>query len=320
MNFLRQRALTLKRVALVFLVLIAVMPVGTFVAATHYLFYSRHHSYKTTPKAYDLSYQDVSFSSEDGVGLVGWFISPKHRVNSETKIPVVILVHGHHSNMGDPKILGNVALPLSKHNIAVLTIDLRNHGSSQDKKPVTLGYLESNDILAAIAFLREHAQSFGIDTERIGIWGSSMGAASSIHAAAKDFRLGHSSIRSVFVDSSFAYTTEPVVLQLTKDGIPRFMQDLVVFWMRHIPDVDVGMQNPIDVVSDIKAPIFFVHSKKDTVVLAKDALSLRERFAKDNPQIKSELWLSDATGHVRTALEYKEAYASKLVAFFEAYL
>ncbi len=300
----------------------ALVPAGTLSVALHYLYFSRHKGYFKTPKDFNLPYQEVKIrSQQDGVNIAGWFLPPKKP--DATPSPAIIAVHGHHSNMGDGRemsILGDVALPLLENNMAVLLIDLRNHGSSEDLKPVTMGYLESNDVLGALSYLEEHAEELHIDPKRIGLWGNSMGAATSIHAAALDHMSGHRGVKSIFVDSSFARTTEPVQLRMTRDGVPIFLQEWVVYWMRSIPSVDVGTFNPIELMKHIKAPVFIVHAKKDIVVAVEDAVALYKEFAKNHPNIPSDLWLTEASGHVKSAREMRSDYARKMVNFFRSYL
>ena len=92
------------------------------------------------PTEVGLKYKDISFVTEDGIRLKGWWIP----VRGSDK--VVIQLHGHSGSI-DPDIQ---YLPeLHQHGYHVLMFDFRGHGRSEGKV-VTFGYLERRDVLAAV--------------------------------------------------------------------------------------------------------------------------------------------------------------------------
>ncbi len=132
-----------------------------------------------TPAEAGLAYEDVSFTSSDGVGLKGWLIPA-----GPERGPAVVFVHGWMWNR-----LGNVAgqtvvpdrdvdfMPAIKALVEagfhVLTFDLRGHGESETGKgPQTYGPVEARDFVAAVKFLRGRGE---VDGERIGAIGTSAG-------------------------------------------------------------------------------------------------------------------------------------------------
>jgi pimeloyl-ACP methyl ester carboxylesterase len=133
-----------------------------------------------TPQAIGCAYEDVGFTATDGVQLRGWFIPS----GAPGPGPAVAFVHGWLWNR-----LGNVAgqvpvpdkdvdfLPATKalHDAGyhVLLFDLRNHGRSGRKLPITYGVREALDVQGALALLRSRAD---VDGDRIGLLGCSMGA------------------------------------------------------------------------------------------------------------------------------------------------
>jgi pimeloyl-ACP methyl ester carboxylesterase len=129
-------------------------------------------------------------------------------------------------------VIGKAILPFLLAGYNVLAIDLRNHGNSQDAKPISLGLHEvphrhtthdtrhtaltsnyifslpidapinqSEDVLAAVDWLRANADELGVDPERVGLWGESMGAATSLLACQKDRH--ERRIKAVVSDSSY---------------------------------------------------------------------------------------------------------------------
>jgi len=140
-----------------------------------------------TPADLDLAASDVVLRSEDGVTIRGWFIA-----TTAATAPAVLIVHGWPWHRGGNRA-GELTLPdadvdllapaaaLQRHGMHVLLIDLRNHGTSEAAPPVTFGLRESRDVLAAVGWL---AQQPGVDAQRIGVLGYSMGANAALYAAA----------------------------------------------------------------------------------------------------------------------------------------
>ncbi len=141
-----------------------------------------------TPADLDLAASDVVLRGEDGVTVRGWFIA----ATSADRAPAVLIVHGWPWHRGGNRA-GELTLPdadvdllapaaaLQRRGLHVLLIDLRNHGTSDAAPPVTFGLRESRDVLAAVSWL---AQQPGVDAQRIGVLGYSMGANAALYAAA----------------------------------------------------------------------------------------------------------------------------------------
>lgn len=141
-----------------------------------------------SPDSEQLLFDDVSFVSNDGVLLRGWFIRSSR---AETRpAPAIVLVHswgwsrvGYLSQSsplpGATVDLLRVARMLHDSGMHVLLFDLRNHGSSQVHAPVTFGVHESRDVIAAINWLQEQPE---VDNERLGAIGFSMGANALMYA------------------------------------------------------------------------------------------------------------------------------------------
>jgi acetyl esterase/lipase len=83
-------------------------------------------------------------------------------------VPLVLYIHGKGGSYDDPrdKVVVRVLTALRVRNIAVARIDYRRSG----RMPQMLF-----DTKAYIRFFRAHASQYGIDPNRIGIWGVSRG-------------------------------------------------------------------------------------------------------------------------------------------------
>ena len=89
--------------------------------------------------------------------------------------PLVVYVHGGGWRRGDSRTLGAfvnfpaVLASLAGRGYVVAAVNYRLSGEARCPAAV-------EDVNAAIAFLRQHADRFGIDPERVILWGDSAGA------------------------------------------------------------------------------------------------------------------------------------------------
>lgn len=127
------------------------------------------------PERFDLTYQNVQFTSADGVRLHGWYLcalKPADVLEGEKwkqLRPGVVLCHEYGANRS--QLLSPLAERLLQAGYDVLVFDFRGHGYSGDA-PVSFGHTEAADVLAAVDALRNTP---GVDPERIGIYGTGMG-------------------------------------------------------------------------------------------------------------------------------------------------
>jgi fermentation-respiration switch protein FrsA (DUF1100 family) len=126
-----------------------------------------HTSRAEVPRA-DLgtAYEDVAFTTGDGLLLRGWYIPSKNRA-------AVVAFPGR---LGPQK----QARMLARHGYGVLLFDRRGEGESEGN-PNVFGWGGERDLLAAAAFLRSRPD---VDDARIGAIGLSVGGEMLIHAAA----------------------------------------------------------------------------------------------------------------------------------------
>jgi fermentation-respiration switch protein FrsA (DUF1100 family) len=135
-----------------------------------------------TPAERDLPYEEVTFTSTDGVQLYGWFVPAAG--DSPDPAPTVVQLHGGtftRLGLQDASLWGAEesidlmasASALQEAGFNVLVFDFRNHGLSQTAMPITFGINETHDLVGAVEMLRERPD---VDDDRIGIIGWSMGA------------------------------------------------------------------------------------------------------------------------------------------------
>jgi dipeptidyl aminopeptidase/acylaminoacyl peptidase len=152
-----------------------------------------------TPADLGLAYEDVRFTTGDGVTLSGWLI-PAGR---ETRAAVV-LMHGF-SWHRLPWLAGFV--PWLQRRYHVLQFDFRGHGGSDDAL-ITLGTLEQRDVAAAVHFL------VGRGLGPIALMGISMGGSVAIMAA-PDLP-----VAAVVADAAYADLRNPISNRMREAGYP----------------------------------------------------------------------------------------------------
>ncbi|MGZ6372602.1 MAG: alpha/beta hydrolase, partial [Candidatus Limnocylindria bacterium] len=152
-----------------------------------------------TPADIGLDYEDVRFTTDDGVTLSGWLIPAARDTRA-----AVVLMHGF-SWHRLPWLAGFVPWLQRRYN--VLQFDFRGHGGSGDAL-ISLGTLEQRDVAAAVHFLA------GRGLGPIALMGISMGGSVAIMAA-PDLP-----VAAVVADAAYAELRNPVANRMREAGYP----------------------------------------------------------------------------------------------------
>jgi len=128
-----------------------------------------------TPADLGMTYQDVTFSSSDGVELAGWYVPARNGA-------AVALMHGAGSTR--TAVLEHAAV-LVEHGYGVLLFDARGHGESAGRG-MDFGWYGESDASGAVDFLTRQPD---VSPESIALLGVSMGGEEAIGAAGADDRV-----------------------------------------------------------------------------------------------------------------------------------
>ncbi len=143
------------------------------------------------PASRGLDYENVAFTSRDGIRLEGWFLPAAGGVAPRT----VVFAHGYGKNrLQDDVPALDVAAALVRAGFNVLMFDFRNSGSSGGDR-TTVGQEEVQDLAAAVEWVRA---TYGPD-QAVGLLGWSMGAVTAILTAG-----GAEPVQAVVADAPFA--------------------------------------------------------------------------------------------------------------------
>lgn len=243
------------------------------------------------PKDLGLEYEDVILKTEDGIKLATWFIPQK---NSNKAI---IICHGYPADKGN--VLGIAAFLAPHYNL--LLFDFRAMGKSQGRF-TTAGWRERQDFLTAIRFLKER----GLND--IGAFGFSMGAAVILMSNSPD-------IKAIVSDSSYVSLESVLNLIFRNFGFFRYpLIGIIKLWAKLFFKIDVDEVSPLKYISEIKVPLFLIHSQQDSQIPVAHAQLLH----KENPQ--SELWIIPEAEHGSGMALRQEEYQRRVLKFFSNYL
>lgn len=244
----------------------------------------------------DLDSHTLTFRSGTGATISGWFFP------GISGRGAILLLHPIRSNKRDmlPR-----ARFLIHEGFSVLLVDLQAHGESSGER-ITFGYREAKDIEAATEKLKDLAPS-----EKIGALGVSLGAASLL------FSDKHSSFSAIVLESLYSTIDEAVKnrlqIYLGPSGslfTPLFLSQLK--WQLEIPPNSL---RPIDLVSQLQAPVLFVHGTEDRHTTLLEAEQLFEAI----PEPKTFYRVRGAA-HINLHKYAGDEYEQRIVSFFAHHL
>jgi pimeloyl-ACP methyl ester carboxylesterase len=202
----------------------------------------------TRPEDLGLPCEPIFIGTDDGLTLSAWVVRAAPPVRG-----TIIYLHG----VGDCKIDGLRAAELfhSQHYTTVL-YDSRRHGESGGRF-CTYGFYEKFDVMRVIdAVVRNDRQSGG----PVGLFGTSMGAAVALQAAALDRR-----ISAVAAENSFA-TLRSIFDDYQKRMIKlpfHYLRNLVIVRSEFLADFKASDVSPLEAVGKIRIPLLFTYSEHD---------------------------------------------------------
>ena len=121
-----------------------------------------------------LAYQGVPYAVRPGYRPLTLDLYVPPRPSVRTRLPLVIYIHGGGWQGGNPKLSGAmtdfpaVLASLARRGYVVASLSYRL--SSEAKFPAA-----ATDIRSGIRWLKDHSSQYGIDIDRVGLWGASAG-------------------------------------------------------------------------------------------------------------------------------------------------
>jgi fermentation-respiration switch protein FrsA (DUF1100 family) len=251
------------------------------------------------PRNKGLPQEDLWIATPDGVRLSCWLVKCKKARGT------VIYLHG----VGDCKI-GGIELSAFLFSLGynVFLYDSRHHGESGGKY-CTYGFLEKHDVSTVIDYLQQRED---LTVGKIGVFGTSMGAAVAIQAAAIDAR-----IASVVAEASFT-TLRSIAVDYQRRLIKlpwHFLRNVAFARSQKVAGFKARFVVPVEDVKKLRCPILFVHGLDDTFI---DVQHSKELF-RLAPEPK-ELLLIDGANHNNVWDVGGDTYKNALVSFLNSSL
>lgn len=193
-------------------------------------------------------------------------------------LPCVIYCHG---NSGCRADANEAAVILLSSNITVLTLDFSGSGLS-DGDYVSLGWHEKDDLKVVVSHLRSN-----LKVSRIGLWGRSMGAVTSLLYGAED-----PSIAGMVLDSAFSNLFDLMMelVDVYKIRLPKFTVKVAVQYMRRViqkkAKFDIMSLNCLQVAPKTYIPALFGHAKDDKFIQPHHSDLIYKSYAGDKNIIK----------------------------------
>ncbi|OCT17043.1 hypothetical protein A8709_23930 [Paenibacillus pectinilyticus] len=289
---------------LVILIIILVLVIGISTFVGWQLTHPKKKPVDDSPENYGLNWKDVTFASrKQDVKLDGWFLEAESEPAVSKRI-TIIMSHGYAGTRlekGLPALALAKALVEAGHH--VLMFDFRNSGRSEGNT-TTIGYLEKDDILGAIDWVKSTATA----PTPILLIGFSMGGTASILAAAEE-----KSVSGVITDSAFSQ-----LYPYLKDNLPVWSKlpripftPLILFILPKLIGVNIHAVDALAATDGIAPrPVLFIHSRDDLAIPYTNSVQMQERHPND-----FELWLTTQAGHVGSFQIQPEAYIVRVLKF-----
>jgi len=213
--------------------------------------------------------KDYDLISSEGYIMKCSFIEPIDKYRPTFEMPVVLYLHGNSSSRLEG--LNNLEV-LLKNNINLFVIDFPGCGLSEGEY-ISLGYHEKNDVKIIVDFIENLP-----GVSRIGIWGRSMGAATTLLYTYKDPRISAICIDSPF--ENFKRLAEELVIKQIK--LPKFIIDgalkIVQGTVKKKNGLDIYKLKPLENVSNTFQPALFIHAINDELINVDHSINLFNNY------------------------------------------
>jgi acetyl esterase/lipase len=250
--------------------------------------------------------RDVVYGHKDGLALT----FDVHRPGQPNGAGVISIVSGgYQSSVEMGRLMAQGYPPLTDKGFTVFAV---RHGSSP-RYPMSAIVA---DMRRAVRFIRQHAREYGVDPNRIGVFGGSAGGqlalllgttADSGDPSASDAVLRESS-RVAAVVAYFPPT------DLSRWGTQRIRQ---AFPAMRLTDAEAAEYSPIRFVSPGAAPSLIVHGDADTSVPIIEGETMHEALTKAG--VPASFLRIEGAGHGFEGADLQRASAA-LVQWFERHL
>lgn len=226
------------------------------------------------PEDYSLDAEVHEFAGASGDRLEGWYIS------ADDSRALCIMFHGYAASRS--RLLAE-AKAFVEQGCDVFLVDFRGCGGS-DGYVSTIGYLEAEDVAAAVAYAQESFRQ-----TPLLLYGQSMGAVAVTRAVA----LKSVSPTALIMECPFDRLLSTTRNRFAAMGLPSFpLAELLVFWGGQQHGFSGFGHNPEDYAAQIDRPVFLMSGQDDDRVTEEQVRAVYDQFGGDK-----QLVMFPDTGH-----------------------
>jgi alpha-beta hydrolase superfamily lysophospholipase len=249
-------ALIVLLLALLFLIFVSLIlfVVGPFMLLQPYRRTEEYYRRRTAllhPSQITTAFEQITLHTAEGIPLSLWLLKVAGPASG-----TVIYLHG----VSESKIAGlPIAGALLKAGWTVVLYDARRHGDSGGSF-CTYGFYEKHDVSTIVSWLRSRSDTA---RDQIALFGSSMGAAVAIQAAARDRRIagviaesGFASLRTVFDE----YQKRMIKLPF------HYLRNVVIRRSERLAHFKAAAVSPLAAIAHVRAPILITHGTDDSTI------------------------------------------------------
>lgn len=203
--------------------------------------------------------KDRQLTNDRGLRMECSHFCPAGIASGGKRLPCVVYLHGNCSSRLEASDILQVLLP---RNVTVFCLDFSGSGLSEGEY-ISLGHYEEQDLKVIVRHLRSLPY-----ISSVGLWGRSMGAATSVLRASEDWALG-----AMVIDSPFS--SLPVVVQELANSqsikVPDFLLKKALQAVREEiltrAKFDIQELVPLRKAHNARSPVFFAVAEDDDFVL-----------------------------------------------------
>jgi len=189
---------------------------------------------------------------------------------------------------------------------------MREHGESDiEDGRAAIGNEEYQDLLGAWDWLINEKQ---FDPKRIGVYGESLGAGTTLIAFGQEPRLA-----AAFVDSPYSDLPQIITEELARNGYPTLLMPAAIIAARIASGDNLVAFSPKDAINNAAGrPIFIVHGTNDERINVHHTQQLAALAKQTNANVT--VWMPEGVGHVMAEFALPDEYEQRLVTFFRGAL
>lgn len=209
-----------------------------------------------TPATLGLQAREVRIGTRNDKCLFGWFLAAAPLVPT----PAIVVMHGWGANAS---LMLAVARPIHEAGFAVLFLDARGHGRSDDDGFASLPRF-AEDIEHGLDWLHRQPE---VDASRCAVLGHSVGAGAALLVASR-----RPDVAAVVSVSAFAHPEEVMRRMLAQRHVPYFLIGWYVLrYVQRVIGVRFNTIAPVNTIARVHCPVLLAHGIEDATVPFADA-------------------------------------------------